>query len=91
LLRNCISCIALLAVKPRISLNSEELRNEVFLLKDECGNRTWHIASDEGRVDVLAKLRERAKELQLIPEQLVNEVLFSKCPGTRLQRRIQVP
>jgi hypothetical protein len=59
-----------------MSLNPEELRNEVFLLKDECGNRTWHIASDEGRVDVLAKLWEWAKEQQLMREQLGNEVLF---------------
>jgi hypothetical protein len=42
------------------------------------GITAWHFAADRGRVAILEKLWNLAKELQLKPEEITNEVLLSK-------------
>jgi hypothetical protein len=37
---------------------------------------SWHMTAETGQVEILEKLWEWAKELQLKPEELRNEVLF---------------
>jgi hypothetical protein len=42
----------------------------VFLSKYYSSNRPCHIAAEEGKVEILEKLWEGAKELQLKPEKM---------------------
>jgi ankyrin repeat protein len=42
------------------------------------GNTAWHTAAGRGQVEILEKLRNWAKELQLKPEEIRNEELLSK-------------
>ena len=46
--------------------------------KDECKETAWHKAATLGNVEVLKRLCDWAKELQLKPGELRNEVLLSK-------------
>jgi len=39
-----------------LQLKPEELRNEVFLSKDEDNKMVWHMAARQGNVEVLEKL-----------------------------------
>jgi hypothetical protein len=48
------------------------------LSKDYFNRRPLHIAALEGKVEVLEKLWEWGKELQLKPEDISNVVLLSK-------------
>ena len=48
------------------------------LSKDNNDQTAWHIAATEGHVAVLEKLWDWAKNLQLKPDELRNEVLLSK-------------
>jgi len=48
------------------------------LSKDDVDQTAWYIAAREGHVKVLEKLWYWAKELQLKPEELRNEVWLSK-------------
>jgi hypothetical protein len=48
------------------------------LSKDNYGKTAWHNAARVGHVEVLEKLWEWAKELQLKPEELRNQLLLSK-------------
>ena len=50
----------------------------MLLSKDEYKKTAWHMAAESGYVEVLNKLWDWAKELQLKPEELRNEVLLSK-------------
>jgi ankyrin repeat protein len=50
----------------------------VFLLKDKSGQTACHMAAERGNVEVLEKLWDWAKELQLNPEELRNIVCLSK-------------
>jgi len=43
----------------------------------------WHLAADENHVEILEKLWEFVKELQLKPEDLRDEVWLSKGEGDR--------
>jgi ankyrin repeat protein len=48
------------------------------LSKDNSGQTSWHKAALRGNFELLEKLWDCAKELQLKPEDLRNEVLFLK-------------
>jgi hypothetical protein len=48
------------------------------LSKDFCKETAWHMAAESGHVEVLVKMWDRAIELQLKPEELINEMLLSK-------------
>jgi ankyrin repeat protein len=48
------------------------------LSKGAFNQTAWHMAVKEGHVEVLEKLWDLAKELQLKPEELRNELLVSK-------------
>jgi ankyrin repeat protein len=48
------------------------------LSKGAFNQTAWHMAAREGHVEVLDKLWDLAKELQLKPEKLRNEMLVSK-------------
>jgi len=50
----------------------------VLLSKDNSSETAWHKTAESGYVEVLKKLRYWAKEVQLKPEELRNEVLLSK-------------
>ena len=50
----------------------------MWLSKDRYGKTAWHKAAERGDVEVLQKLWDWAKELQLKPEELRNEVWLSK-------------
>jgi len=50
----------------------------MLLSKDNLNNTAWHMAAKWGKFQVLEKLWEWAKELQLQPEELRNELLLSK-------------
>jgi hypothetical protein len=39
----------------------------VVLSKDKCNKTSWHMAAGQGKVEVLGKLWEWAKELRLKP------------------------
>jgi len=52
-----------------LQLKQEELRNEVLLSKDKCGQTAWHMAAGGGHVAILEKLWDWAKELQLKPDE----------------------
>jgi len=60
-----------------LKLKPEEIRNEVFLSKNKDGNEAWLLAAERGKVEILEKLCNWAKELQLRPEKIRNEVLLS--------------
>jgi hypothetical protein len=45
------------------------------LLKDRYGQTAWHIATGRGNVEILEKLWDWVKELQLKPEELRDDVL----------------
>jgi hypothetical protein len=56
-----------------------------------CNKTAWHIAAESGHVEVLVKLWDWAKELQLNPEELRNQMSLSKTrvrkrPGTLQQK-----
>jgi hypothetical protein len=61
-----------------LHIQPEELRNEVWLLKDTDGKTVWHMAAEIGEVELLEKIWDRAKELQLKPEELRNDVCLLK-------------
>jgi hypothetical protein len=44
--------------------------------KDKFGKTAWHKAAEIGQVEILQKLWDWAKELQLKPEALRNELLL---------------
>ena len=46
--------------------------------KNKSKETAWHKAANRGHVEILNILRDWAKELQLKPEELRNEVLLSK-------------
>jgi len=48
------------------------------LSKDNSKETAWHKAAERSDVELLNKLRDWAKELQLKPEVLRNKVLLSK-------------
>jgi len=48
------------------------------LSKDNLNNTAWNTATRRGNLEVFEKLWGWAKELQLKPEELMNEVLLSK-------------
>ena len=50
----------------------------VLLSKDKSKETAWHKAAEGGHVEVLNKLLDWAKELQLKPEELRNVVLWSR-------------
>jgi ankyrin repeat protein len=50
----------------------------MFLSKDRFDQTAWHMAADNGRVEVKQKLCDLAKELQLTPEELKNEVFLRR-------------
>jgi hypothetical protein len=50
----------------------------VLLSKNVFGNSAWHLAAERGQVDILEKLWYWAKNLQLKPEEIRNEVLLTK-------------
>jgi ankyrin repeat protein len=52
--------------------------NEVWLSKGEFDQTAWHIAAGRGHIEVLEKLWDWVKELQLKQEELMNEVWLSK-------------
>jgi len=51
-----------------------DLKNEVLLSKGEFHETTWHMAPRRDHVELLKKLWESAKELQLKPEEMGNEI-----------------
>jgi len=48
------------------------------LLKDNYGETAWHIAAETGKIEVLERLWDWAKELQLNPEEIKNDVYLLK-------------
>jgi hypothetical protein len=58
--------------------NPEELKKQVYLSKDHLGQMAWHIAKEAVRVEILEKLWNWAKELQLKPEDISKQLYFSK-------------
>jgi hypothetical protein len=48
------------------------------LSKDGLDKTVWHMAADNGRVEVIQKFWDLAKEMKLTPEKLKNGVLLSK-------------
>ena len=48
------------------------------LFKDMYGKTAWHMAAGRGKVDILEKLWDWAKELELKPEELRDNVCLSK-------------
>jgi hypothetical protein len=50
----------------------------MWLSKDESDKRAWHLTARQGHVEVLRKLWDLAKELQLQQEELRNEMWESK-------------
>jgi hypothetical protein len=50
----------------------------VLFSKNKYQETAWHKAAEKGDVKLLEKLWGWAKELQVEPEELRNEVLFSK-------------
>jgi hypothetical protein len=50
----------------------------VLLSKDEFNKTVWYMAEERVHVELLEKLWNFAKELQLKPDELRNEVLMSK-------------
>ena len=60
----------------------------VYLSQDMFNETAWHMAADNGHLEVLEKLWDWAKELQLKPEELRDDVFwtgFKKRSGIRLQ------
>ena len=49
-----------------------------MLSKNEYGNTVWYKAARRGQVEILEKLLNWGKELQLKPEEIRNELLLSK-------------
>jgi ankyrin repeat protein len=49
-----------------------------FFFKNQLNKTAWQIAALNGHVEVIEKLWDLAKELQLTPEDLKNGVLLSK-------------
>jgi ankyrin repeat protein len=50
----------------------------MFLLKDNSNRTTLQIAAIKGHIEVLEKMWEWAKDMQLNPDEIRNEVLLSK-------------
>jgi ankyrin repeat protein len=61
-----------------MQLKPEELRNDVFFLKDDYNRTPWQNAAEGGKVEVLEKMWEWAKRLQLKPEELRYNEFSSK-------------
>ena len=49
-----------------------------MLSKEKVNKTAWQKAAERGHTELLEKLWDRAKELQLNPEELRNELLLSK-------------
>jgi DNA-binding Xre family transcriptional regulator len=54
----------------RLKLKQEDLRNEVMLTKDDPNEMAWHKAAEKDEVEILEKICDRAKKLQLKPKAL---------------------
>ena len=50
----------------------------MYFLKEENGNTAWHMAAFCGTAEVLERLWDWAKELQLNPEEIKNDVYLLK-------------
>jgi ankyrin repeat protein len=48
------------------------------LSKDNYNNKPWHLAAEEGKVEILEKLWEWYKVVQIKPEEIRNQVVLSK-------------
>jgi len=48
------------------------------LSKNKYGNTAWDEAADRGQVEILEKMWKWAKEMQIKPEEIRNELLLSK-------------
>jgi hypothetical protein len=64
----------------------------VLLSKNNYNETAWHKAAKYGKVEVFEKLWDWAKELQLKPNELRNEVLLLKIsimkqPGPKQQKK----
>jgi len=46
----------------KLKLKQEDLRNEVFLTKDESNDMAWHKAAGKDQVEILEKFCDRAKK-----------------------------
>ena len=57
-----------------LQLNSEDIKNDVYLLKEKDRKTAWHMAAICGKVEVLERLWDWAKKLQLNPEGITNDV-----------------
>ena len=72
----------------RNAAKPDALKNEVWLSTDSSEQMAWHMAAGEGHVKILEKLWDWAKEMQLKPEQLRDDVFwtdFKKRSGIKLQ------
>ena len=50
----------------------------MYLLKDKDGRTAWHVAAKWGKVELFEILWDWAKELQLNPEEIKNDVYLLK-------------
>jgi len=67
-----------------LQLKPEELTNQVWLLKDESGKTTLHVAAGGDHVEFLEKLWYWSKELQLTPQELRDQVWLSKVTSAEM-------
>ena len=63
--------------------------------KNKNGNTAWHEGAGRGQVAILQKLWNWAKEMQLKPEEIRNDLLLPRTfmetqPGTRQQREAKL-
>jgi len=49
-----------------------------MLLKDGYGQMVWYVAAEGGQIELLEKMWDWAKELQLKPEELRNQLWLTK-------------
>ena len=78
-----------------MQLNPEQLRTELFLSKDMYKETAWHKAAETGETEMSEDLWDLAEELQLKPDHLRNEMLFSKTsiwklPGKKQQKLVKL-
>jgi hypothetical protein len=64
---------------PKTAVKLEELRNQVWLSKDESGKAAWLMAASGSHVKLLQKLWHFAKELQLNPQDLRHDGCQKTC------------
>jgi hypothetical protein len=57
-----------------LQIKPEELRNRLWLSKDNYGETAWQSTARLGPVEVLENLCDWSKELQLKPEELMNHL-----------------